>query len=313
MILFFEHFPATVMRSFPINLFIRFFLITTLAGLLNSCLSQPDLGFVNAAVDDLEETVPVPPTLEELRMQKSFISFLPIQYSQDLTRFHRVLSQAFVMSVLEEFGDLEITDEVLVEKALRKIEFRELKQLIEEEQFRRYDSPLIDAVIRLGKHLGVRYMGVMNVQTSPVNVAPNDWSTYITFRIMRVEDPPDSSYMTHEFTFIFSESNSLWEDIGAQIRGKFPLSGFVLETRANRSYARINLGRGNRIKSEQECKIFRRLRKESKDLKDKNVIVTDFDLLGRMTIFNVQQDFAWGRVAQESQGKILKGDAIRCY
>jgi len=172
---------------------------------------------------------------------------------------------------------------------------------------------LIDAVIRLGKHLGVRYMGVMNVQTSPVNVAPNDWSTYITFRIMRVEDPPDSSYMTHEFTFIFSESNSLWEDIGTQIRGKFPLSGFVLETRANRSYARINLGRGNRIKSEQECKIFRRLRKESKDLKDKNVLVTDFDLLGRMTIFNVQQDFAWGRVAQESREKILKGDAVRCY
>ena len=46
------------------------------------------------------------------------------------------------------------------------------------------------------------------------SVSSNDWSTYIIFRIMRIEDPPDSSYMNHEFTFVFSDSNSLWEDLG---------------------------------------------------------------------------------------------------
>ena len=288
-------------------------MIITLALVLQNCFSQPELEFVSAAVDEIEENVPVPPTLEELRMQKSFISFLPIQYSQGLTRYHRVLSHAFVMSLLEEFGDLVVTDDALVEKALMRMEFLDLKQLIEDEQFRRYDKPLIDSVIRMGKHIGVSYIGVMNVQTSPVIVSTNDWSTYITFRIMRVVDPPDSSYMTHEFTFIFSESNSLWEEIGAQIRGKFPLSGFIPETRANRSYARINLGRGNRINTDQGCKIFRRLRKESQDPQNKTVLITDFDMIGNLKIFNVQQDFAWGRVAKESREKILKGDAVRCY
>ena len=130
---------------------------------------------------------------------------------------------------------------------------------------------------------------------------------------MRVEDPPDSSYMNHEFTFIFSESNSLWEELGGQIRGKFPLGGFILESRGGRSYARISIGRRNRVEMDQHCKIFRRIRKESQDFENNLIQVTDFDLLGKMQIFNIQEDFSWGRVEPEARKKILKGDAVRCY
>ena len=216
------------------------------------------------------------------------------------------------MSVLEEFGDLEIMEEVLVQNNLERTEFQELEQLIEE-KFNRYDQPLVDGVIRLGKNLGVSYIGLMSVQTSPVRVSSNDWSTYITFQIMRIEDPPDSSYMNHEFTFVFSDSNSLWEDLGEQIRGKFPLSGFILESRGGRSFARISLGRRNRVELNQQCKIFRRIRKEKKDSQNKLLQVTDFDLLGKMNIFNIQEDFSWGRVDVKGRKKIMKGDAVRCY
>ena len=289
---------------------------TVLSGLfwfILGCTSGPDLEFVSAGVDEDSGTVPVPPSIKELHAQKSNIAFLPIQYSEGLTRYHRVLSHAFVMSVLEEFGDLEIMEEVLVQNHLERTEFQELKQLIEEEKFNRYDQPLIDGVIRLGKTLGVSYIGLMSVQTSPVRVSSNDWSTYITFRIMRIEDPPDSSYMNHEFTFVFSDSNSLWEDLGEQIRGKFPLSGFILESRGGRSFARISLGRRNRVELNQQCKIFRRLRKEKKDSQNNLLHVTDFDLLGKMDIFNIQEDFSWGRVDEEGRKKIIKGDAVRCY
>ena len=96
----------------------------------------------------------------------------------------------------------------------------------------------------------------MRVQSSPEKVDSNDWSTYIRFRIMRVEDPVKNE-LNHEFTFIFSESNDIWEELGSLVRGRFPLSGFIIESRANRAYVRINIGRKNRIKDEQECKIFR--------------------------------------------------------
>ena len=292
-----------------ISLILPFVLMTVVQG----CISQPEAGFITAAVDELEETVPFPPTLKELQAYKSSIAFLPVQYSEGLTRYHRILSHAFVMSVLEEFGDLEVMEDIFVLKTLQRTEYRDLKQLIEEEKYRRFEKPLVDRVIKFGKRIGVRYISLMIVQTSPVKVSLNDWSTYITFRIMRVEDPPDSSYMNHEFTFVFSESNSLWEYMGTEIRGKFPLSGFILETRGNQGYARINLGRGNRIALEQDCKIFRRIRKEVMDSSKKASQVTDFDLLGKMKIFNVQQDFSWARVEPDARVKILKGDAVRCY
>ena len=301
--------------KFPIRSFhyIWFIFPFVLNSVFQGCVSQPNPGFVTAAVDELEKTVPNPPSLKELSSHKSSIAFLPVQYSEGLTRYHRILSHTFVMSVLEEFGDLEVLEDTRVQKTLQLTEYSQLKQLIEEEKYRRYEKPLVDGVIKIGKEIGVRYIVLMTVQTSPIKVSPNDWSTYITSRIMRVEDPPDSNYMNHEFTFVFSESNSLWEDMGAQIRGKFPLSGFILETRGNRVYARISLGRRNRITFEQDCKIFRRIRKEVQEISKKTPQVTDFDLLGKMKIFNVQQDFSWGHVENDARKKILKGDAVRCY
>ena len=94
---------------------------------------------------------------------------------------------------------------------------------------------------------------------------------------------------------------------------EFPLGGFILESRGGRSYVRISIGRRNRVEMDQHCKIFRRIRKESQDSENNLIQVTDFDLLGKMQIFNIQEDFSWGRVETEARKKILKGDAVRCY
>ena len=63
--------------------------LKSLSGLLllfvvSGCPSGPDMEFVSAGVDEMQETVPVPPTLKELHAQKSNIAFLPIQYSDVL-------------------------------------------------------------------------------------------------------------------------------------------------------------------------------------------------------------------------------------
>ena len=122
---------------------------------LSGCPSGPDMEFVSAGVDENLEEVPVPPTMKELLSNKSNIAFLPIQYSEGLTRYHRILSNAFVMSDLEEYGDLEVIDEVHIQNHLERTEFRELKRMVEEEKFRRYEQPLVERVIRFGKSLGV--------------------------------------------------------------------------------------------------------------------------------------------------------------
>ncbi|MEC7683788.1 MAG: hypothetical protein VYC88_08110, partial [SAR324 cluster bacterium] len=85
-------------KSFVVRWFELLIVLVLLLG-LSGCPSGPDMEFVSAGVDENLEEVPVPPTMKELLSNKSNIAFLPIQYSEGLTRYHRVLSNAFVMSV----------------------------------------------------------------------------------------------------------------------------------------------------------------------------------------------------------------------
>ena len=261
---------------------------------------------------DTGDKVPLPPTDEELLTSKSFVAFLPVQYAENLSRYHKALSVSFVQSVLEEYGDLKIIDDIRVRRALSRSEFSRLKTNLRQSKLRRFEDELVKQTVELGKWLRVRYIVLMRVQLSPEKVDSNDWSTYIRFRIIRVEDPVKNE-LNHEFTFIFSESNDIWEELGSLVRGRFPLSGFIIESRANRAYVRINIGRKNRIKDEQECKIFRRVRKKIKRSNGGTISSYEVDRKGQLQLFRVQEDFSWGKVPSKYREVVRQGDAVRCY
>ena len=272
---------------------------------------QKQIMLMNAPLDTGDK-VPLPPTDEELLTSKSFVAFLPVQYAGNLSRYHKTLSVSFVQSVLEEYGDLKIIADLRVSRALNRSEFAKLNDDLKRSKLRRFEDELVKKTVELGKWLRVRYIVLMRVQTSPEKVDSNDWSTYIRFRIIRVEDPVKNE-LNHEFTFIFSESNDIWEEMGSLVRGRFPLSGFIIESRANRAYVRINIGRKHRIKDEQECKIFRRVRKKIKGSNGGTISSYEVDKIGQLQLFRVQEDFSWGKVPSKFREVIRKGDAVRCY
>ena len=279
---------------------------------LGGCGEKP-ISLMNAPPDlRPEDQAPMKPTNKELQTSKSFVAFLPVQFSENLSRFHKTLSVSFVQSVLEEHGDLKIIDEVRVARALNSSQFNQLKILLKKNKLRRIDEELIKKTIELGKWLRVRYIVLMRVQSSPKKVSSTEWSTYINFRIYRVEDPVKNE-MNHEFTYVFSESSDLWEEIGSLVRGRFPIGGFIVESRANRLYVSVNLGRRNRITEGQVCKIFRRVEKEKKGTNGKPITSIEFDRIGQVNLFRVQEDFSWGIVPSNFRKAVLNGDAVRCY
>lgn len=276
----------------------------------SSCRNKP-VALMNAPLD-VGKNSPMPPTQQELLTSRSYLAFIPVQFSGALSRYHKALSKSFVQSVLEEHGDLEIIDDVRVERAINLSQFEQLRTSLKKRELRSFEEELIKESIELGKWLRVRYIVLMRVQPSPEKVSLNDWSTYIRFMIIRVEEPVKNE-MTHEFTFVFSESNDMWEDLGSLVRGRFPLGGYIIESRANSAYVSINLGRKNRVSVDQECKIFRRVKKEKKLESGKSKISIEYDRIGYLTLFRVQNDFAWGRVPSNYRESILVGDAVRCY
>ena len=283
-----------------------FLLLLSVAG-----CGQKQIMLMNAPLDTGDK-IPLPPNEDELLTSRSFVAFLPVQYAENLSRYHKALSVSFVQSVLEEYGDLKIIDDIRVSRALNRSEFAKLNADLERSKLRRFEDDLVKQTVELGKWLRVRYIVLMRVQLSPEKVDSNDWSTYIRFRIIRVEDPVKNE-LNHEFTFIFSESNDIWEELGSLVRGRFPLSGFIIESRANRAYVRINIGRKNRIKDEQECKIFRRVRKKIKRSNGGTISSYEVDRKGQLQLFRVQEDFSWGKVPSKFREVIRQGDAVRCY
>ena len=59
---------------------------------------QKRIMLMNAPLDTGDK-VPLPPTDEELLTSKSFVAFLPVQYAETLSRYHKALSVNFVQSV----------------------------------------------------------------------------------------------------------------------------------------------------------------------------------------------------------------------
>ena len=91
---------------------------------VNGCGPKP-IPLMNAPLDSGLEA-PIKPTPLELRTSKSSVAFVPVQFSENLSRYHKALSVSFVQSVLEEYGDLKIIDDIRVNRALNRSEFTQL-------------------------------------------------------------------------------------------------------------------------------------------------------------------------------------------
>ena len=185
---------------------------------------------------------PIKPTPLELRTSKSSVAFVPVQFSENLSRYHKALSVSFVQSVLEEHGDLKIIDNVRVVRALNSSQFTPLRTSLEKNKLRRIDDELIQQTIELGKWLRVRYIVLMSVQVSPKKVSSTEWSTYISYRIYRVENPVKNE-MNHEFTYVFSESSDLWGRDRRSSSGTFPARRFYCRNTCKSSLCQSKFGK----------------------------------------------------------------------
>ena len=150
-----------------------FLLLLSVAG-----CGQKQIMLMNAPLDTGDK-IPLPPNEDELLTSRSFVAFLPVQYAENLSRYHKALSVSFVQSVLEEYGDLKIIDDIRVSRALNRSEFAKLNSDLERSKLRRFEDELVKQTVELGKWLRVRYIVLMRVQPSPEKVDANDWSTYI--------------------------------------------------------------------------------------------------------------------------------------
>ena len=114
--------------------------------LLVAGCGQKQIMLMNAPLDTGDK-VPLPPTDEELLTSKSFVAFIPVQYAENLSRYHKALSVSFVQSVLEEYGDLKIIDDIRVSRALDRSEFTKLNADLQRSKLRRIEDEMVKQTV----------------------------------------------------------------------------------------------------------------------------------------------------------------------
>lgn len=260
---------------------------------------QKKINFLAAGVyPEDEKESPFPPKAEELRPTKYAIAFVPIEPNPHLTRHHLTLSRSFIQSILEESGNLRIIEDYRVDNALKFTEFKD------------FDVTSMEDVIKLGEFLKVKYIAVLRVQESPLQVDEDDWATYINVRISQLS--PTKVALDESFNYVFSKSIKIKREFRTKVEAAFPLRGFILETRNRHAYARISLGRNHSIRPERVFQVYRRII-EVQEFSDGSTKTSESysKLLGEIEISEVAENESWGIVKkQEDRSKILKGDAV---
>lgn len=303
------------MRNWPELLLLLLGLFLGLSG----CSSAPKIGesILQQEADYLRsETYP---TDEEiLRPQRESIAFLPVQYIGELSRYHKALSTAFVQSLLEDYGNLQIVREQRVQEALSLSEF----QSFDSECRLQLNETCSATALEVGRYLRTHYVALMRVTPFREQEALESWSVLVTLKVYRV-DPEGARQLRnpllldHE-SFVderwFLSSETLMEhrtEFGELIRKAFPRKGFILETRENRTYALINLGAevGPRqgVAPGTTLNIYRRSRRASAS----GGTEITFDLVGQMQLVEILPKNAWGLVEESVREQILSGDVVQ--
>jgi hypothetical protein len=113
-------------------------LVLLMAG---GCQKQPQYNFRTATQSELDlkqsETYP---TVED-QAQSPYIAFASTEFVGRLSRYHKTLSESFVLSALEEYSDLKV------------IEDQRVRGVLEFQEFQNFNRNSQKDLLRLGKRL----------------------------------------------------------------------------------------------------------------------------------------------------------------
>ncbi len=274
----------------------KLFVLLVMVGGLIGC-SGPKVTFREAAVlpGDQKEA-PYPPQPKDLLSVQPFVVFGSVQMDTALSASHKDLSMSFLRSMLQEEGSLQFIQERRIQTALQRPEFQN------------YSGTSPKDVVALATHLRAKYAAVVQIIPSREKVEDGEWATYMTLEIY--QSPSGNKIFNQSFDFVSSKTKELWEKLKPEMQDAFPLRGFISETRNNRTFARISLGKADGVKPKRLFGIFRRDIQAVTKEDGSTVRRTIYSSVGQLEITDVMERESWGTIRERDRGKVLKGDAV---
>ncbi len=278
--------------------------------ILGSCTSVIPYHEAQIELTD-QKTAPYPPKSVELIKKQDFIFFeaFPNSLTSKQEEFLKILKDQIL-----KHGHLQQLPESRIQHAKQQV------LSLKDEQ----------AVLKFGQLLKTRYVGIFQFTDHPeTDQKPAD--ALIQIKIYQVS--PERLILQTGVYLQKTQEDSLKEGLKLRVQKALPQRGFILETKANRTWIKISLGKQDKIRNNRRFRIYRRTfdestnektvksqlsskkeRNESQQAVVKTAMTTvkreRLSEVGQAVVKIVKQRHAFAVVEQSDRHRILSGDVV---
>jgi hypothetical protein len=245
------------------------------------------------------ETAPFPPETEELTITPRLL--LPLVVFKDQTVTDTRLNQTigFINSTFEEYGNFSVIPQ------------NKVKELLSSEENQRFQASNIADAIQLGSSLNASFVGQLQVMISEAQVVDNidHFKSNVNLTIFTTDSGQVVFKKDIQYDTLDPEASKL--NLKKLVQEGFPLRGFILETRGERQYAKISMGKSLGIKIGREFQVRERVVKNEvvMGLTRKTISFSNLSL-ATLPVIEVMEDESWLRIDAKFRDMVKKGHVV---
>ena len=246
-----------------------------------------------------KETAPFPPESDELAITPRLLLSFVVFKEETVTDARLTKSLDFIHSTFEEYGNFS---------AIPQAKVKELLESAENQQFQ--PSNIADA-IQLGNSLQADFVGQLQIMIAGSQVVDNidHFKANVNFTIFTT----DSGQVVFKKDIMYDtlDPETSKKELKKMVQENFPLRGFILETRGDRQYAKISLGRTLGIKIGREFQVRERVVKNEVVMGMTRKTISFSPLaLATVPVIEVMEDSSWVRIDEKFRETVKKGQVV---
>ena len=277
-----------------ILLSILFALIT-----LGSCTPQ----YVDPLTLDIteidKEEAPFPPTSDELSVSPYLLLSLTTFKDPTVTDSRMNTVIRFIHKSFEQHANFSA------------IPMKKVDELLKTEENRRFQASNVADAIQLGKSLDAAFVGQFQIMIGESKVIKSIDHYVANVNLTIFTTDSGQVVFKKDIAFDTQDPEASERDLKKLVQEYFPLRAFILETRGDRQYGKISIGRSLGVKIGREFMIRERIVKSEIVMGMSRKTVSFSPLaLAIVKVINVMEDESWIFITERDRDKVMKGQVL---
>ncbi|MCG8337152.1 MAG: hypothetical protein MJE63_21845 [Proteobacteria bacterium] len=191
------------------------------------------------------------------------------------------------------------------------IPMKKVDELLASDANRRFMASNVADAIQLGTTLGANFVSQVQISISESQIVESidQFVANVNFTIFTT----DSGQVIFKQDFAYDSQDPVGSeaDLKKLVQQYFPLRAYILETRGDRQYAKISIGRSLGVKNGREFLVRQRTVKNEIVMGLSRRTVSYSPLaLASVKVMEVMEDESWVFIAERDRDKVMKGQTV---